>query len=73
MRKLFVLCLFVACVDDGTCPSVVEECGPRPLYPGSAVAFDGDRATMTRESWLALDAWSTDIRSWADCAGRIAP
>ena len=65
-----------ACTTDPSQPvptdsKVQEVCGPRPLAPGYAVAFEGGKAVMSSVEYAALDAWRDDVSVWAGCAADL--
>lgn len=42
-------------------------CGDRPNAPGYAIATDGDRVTLSRADWLALQGHRDALLLWALC------
>lgn len=71
MRALLFLML-VGCVDlpDESAPiaPAVEVCGDVPLAPAFVAAFDGDRVTMHRSTYLEIAQWREDLAAWRTCA-----
>ncbi len=63
---LTLLLALGACLDAQP-QSQDERCGLPPNAPGTAVAFKGDTATMTRVQWEAIAAWRTDVGAWFQC------
>ena len=59
--QLIVLLAIAACADP---PS---DCGTRPLRPGYAVAFGNNRAVLSRNDWLALEAYTRALEEWGKC------
>lgn len=62
-----MLRLAVVLVLVGGCLNSDNTCGDKPARPGRAVAFDGDRAIMSRADYLAQLDWEQALQEWAVC------
>lgn len=70
-RLALVFALLAPACVDGAPATVADRCGPPPTAPGYAVAYDGDRATLTRVDMLAIAEYHAAASAWMTCAGEL--